>query len=255
MKKIVRVIAQIVGGLFLFCGLFPAVVFGHLNSGNGALILFGLVTFGVAFFWERLAFVSWVKILRNVIACFLLVCFACGFVISGIMVWFGYIHTPPADMPGTVIVLGCEIQGDRPSQTLQARLDAAIDYLEQHPETPVIVAGGVGSDEVYSEAYVMRKYLMEHGIAEARIYCEDRSRDTKENLAFATDLIRTHGLPETVFIATDGFHQFRAYLHGQENGLKAYALPVHDFTLATFSMQPEYWVREVLGVLHFTFIE
>ncbi len=254
MKKVSKIIAQIIGVLFLFCGVFPLCVFGHLNSGNSALILFGLLSFGLAFFWERLSAVEWVKISRNVLACFLLVCFVCAFVISGIMMWFGYFNTPPKGVQGTVVVLGCEIHGDQPSQVLKSRLDAATDYLRRHPETPVIVAGGVGDDEIYSEAYVMRKYLIGMGIAPSRIYCEERSRNTKENITFAAEIIHEHNLPETILIATDGFHEFRGYLHGKENGLKAYALPVHAFTLATFSMQPEYWVREVLGVLHFIFI-
>ena len=255
MKKILRILALVLGGIFLFCGLFPFLAFGHLNSGNCALVLFGFLSFGAALFWERLSCRRWVQFSRNALAVFLLVCFVCAFVISCIMVWFGYLNTPPDGLAGTVIVLGCEIHDDQPSMTLKARLDAAIDYLKKYPETPVIVAGGVGDDEIYSEAYVMHKYLIANGIEEKRIYCEERSRDTKENLAFSAQIIRDNHLPETIFIATDGFHEFRAYLHGRESGMKAYALPVHDYTFATFSMQPEYWVREVLGVLHFTFIE
>ena len=254
MKDLLRRIAQIIGGLFAFWGILPLCVFGHFNSGNLALITFGIAAFGLAFYWERFSVKRWVKISRNLLAWFLLVCFTCAFIISGIMMWFGYFNRPGSRVSGTVVVLGCEIHGDRPSRVLQARLDAAVAYLLKHPETPVVVAGGVGDDEVYSEAYVMRLYLIEHGIDEERIYCEDQSTNTEENIRFAAGIIRENHLPEKILVATDGFHEFRAYLHGWDNGLRAYALPVSDFTWETLSMQPEFWVREVLGVLHFIFI-
>ena len=254
MKLILHYIVRIIAIFFLFCGLFPLCFFGHVNTGNGALILFGVFALLLSVFWEKFRCSVAVRILRNVSAGILLVCFVCGFIISCIMVWFGYVHTPNADLQGTVVVLGCEVHEDRPSQVLQARWDAALSYLRKHPETPVVVAGGVGEDEVYSEAYVMRKYLLEKGIEDTRIYCEDRSRDTEQNIFYAKEIIDREGLPETMLIATDGFHQFRAYLHARRVGHPAYAIPVTSFTFVTFSMQPEYWVREILGVLHFTFI-
>lgn len=254
MKRVLHIVVRIISVFFLFCGMFPLCFFGHVNTGNGALILFGAFALLLSIFWDKLHRVTSLRILRNIGAGFLLVCFVCGLVISGIMVWFGYIRTPDTNVQGTVVVLGCEIHGEYPSRVLQSRLDAALSFLKNHPETPVVVCGGVGDDEVYSEAHVMRKYLMEHGVAETRIYCEDRSRDTEQNVTYAGEIIRQNDLPETMLIATDGFHQFRAFLHAKEVGHKAYALPVTSFTLATFSMQPEYWVREILGILHFTFI-
>lgn len=253
MKRAIRISAEIIACIFLFCGVVPLCLFGHVNSGNVALMLFGTFALLLSFFWDRLQGRP-LTIVRNISAILLTVCFICGFLISGVMVWFGYLHTPPSEMSGTVVVLGCEIQGDAPSRVLKARLDAALDYLRNHPEAPVVVAGGVGEDEVYSEAYVMYRYLLENGIDESRIYCEDRSKDTEQNITFAGAIIQENNLSHTMLIATDGFHEFRAFLHARDNGYRAYALPVRNFTAATLSMQPEYWVREVLGILHFVFI-
>ena len=254
MKRFGHCVVRIIAIFFLVCGLLPLIFYGHINTGNGALIVFGLFALLLSVFWEKLRSVAFLRILRYLSAGFLLACLVCGFAISGMMIWFGYIHTPNTKVQGTVVVLGCGIREDRPSQVLQARLDAALSYLNKHPNTPVVVTGGVGDDEVHSEAYVMRKYLLENGIDTTRIYCEDRSRDTAQNITYAGEIIRQEGLPETMLIATDGFHQFRAYLHAGDVGHQAYALPVTSFTFATFSMQPEFWVREILGVLHFTFI-
>lgn len=251
----IRITAKIIAGIFLFFGCIPLFFYGHLNSGSIALVLFGGLVLCLSFLWDRFSGNKGVRIARNVVTLFLLVCFVCAFIISGFIVWFGYIRTPESHMEGTVVVLGCKIHGDKPSLMLKARLDAAFDYLQQNPNTSVIVTGGMGDDEIYSEAYVMKQYLVERGIDESRIYCEDRSKDTAQNIAYASKIIEEQGLPETMFIATDGFHEFRGFLYARKNNTTAYALPVHDFTWDTLSIYPEYWVREILGVLHFTFLE
>lgn len=56
----------------------------------------------------------------------------------------------------------------------------------------------------------MQKYLVEKGIDPARIYLEDRSTNTHENLENSLQLIRQEGLCDTVVIATQVFHQYRA---------------------------------------------
>ena len=61
---------------------------------------------------------------------------------------------------------------------LKHRLDAAYDYLTEHPDVPVIVCGGQGPDESISEAQCMYEYLTKKGIAAERITQEDRSTST-----------------------------------------------------------------------------
>lgn len=109
-----------------------------------------------------------------------------------------------------MIVLGAKVNGDRPSRMLADRLNAAAAYLDKHPQAACVVSGGQGSDEAYSEASVMQKYLVEKGIDPARIYLEDRSTNTHENLENSLQLIRQEGLCDTVVIATQVFHQYRA---------------------------------------------
>ena len=51
-----------------------------------------------------------------------------------------YYQNPP-QTPCTVVVLGCKVKGTVPSLMLQRRLEAAKDYLQQHPDIPCIVSG------------------------------------------------------------------------------------------------------------------
>ena len=60
-----------------------------------------------------------------------------------------------------MIVLGCGVNGDRPSLMLTERLDAACDYLNTHEEVVCILSGGQGKGENISEAECMYRYLTE----------------------------------------------------------------------------------------------
>lgn len=153
--------------------------------------------------------------------------------------------TPPAE-GATVIVLGSKIYGDRPSRMLRDRLNAAAAYLEAHPDANCVVSGGLGEGETYTEAYVMRKYLVERcGIDESRIACEDTSTDTHENIHNSMAIIREKGWSEDLAIATQVFHQYRARQLARMAGAHsvggaACLTPVH--------LMLNYWVRECAAI-------
>ncbi len=44
----------------------------------------------------------------------------------------------------TLIVLGCKVYGEHASRSLRERLDAALIYLEENPNSQCIVSGGMG---------------------------------------------------------------------------------------------------------------
>jgi len=125
-------------------------------------------------------------------------------------------HAQGEDNLDYVIVLGAQVHADKPSVVLKYRLDEAILYLNENPETVCIVAGGQGKNEPYSEAYGMAQYLMQNGIDKDRILLEDQSKTTEENLRFSRKF-----LPEDaeVGIITNDFHMFRALQIAQKQGL------------------------------------
>lgn len=152
---------------------------------------------------------------------------------------------PPRE-GATVIVLGSKIHGDQPSRMMRQRLDAAANRLKADPAAHCVVSGGLGEGETYTEAYVMKKYLVEQqGIAADRIACEDASTDTHENLHLSMDVIRQRGWSTDVVVATQVFHQYRgrrlAYAAGADSvGGAACLSPVH--------LMLYYWVRECAAV-------
>ena len=86
------------------------------------------------------------------------------------------------DGPEVMVVFGCHVNKDGPSIQLRERLDAALTYLEDHPDTRVVVSGGKGDNEHQSEAQAMRDYLVAHGVSDAKILMEDKSRNTHQNI-------------------------------------------------------------------------
>ncbi len=153
----------------------------------------------------------------------------------------------PAPENATLVVLGAGLRGDRPSRTLRERLDAAIEYLNAHPDVPCVVSGGQGADEICTEAAAMKAYLVEHGIAEARIYMEERSTSTAENLKFSRQLIREQGLPPAVAVVTQEFHQCRAQEFARRAGFEQVgAVTAHT----PWDVLPSYWIRDFAGLCH-----
>ena len=128
-----------------------------------------------------------------------------------------------------VIVLGAAVHGDRVTWILSNRLDAAIDYAEEHPETVLVVSGGRGDGETVTEASAMRKYLLEHGIAEERIIAEERATSTVENFLYSTELIHERlGEDATVGFVTTAFHCYRAGAVARQLGIDTFAVPAKD---------------------------
>ncbi len=145
----------------------------------------------------------------------------------------------------TVLVPGARLYEDRPSRMLSDRLRTAAVYLKAHPALPCVVSGGQGADEPCTEASMMRDVLIEMGIDEKRIYMEDTSTNTFENMQFTREVIDTYQLPTAVAIATQEFHQYRCGVYAKRANLTPVCAlscktPLHLFLC--------YWVREFAGV-------
>lgn len=159
----------------------------------------------------------------------------------------GMILKASLEMPDSsqdyVIILGAHVRSTGPSRALALRLDKALEYAGDHPDTVFIVSGGQGSNEPCTEAFAMRDYLIARGLPEGRILLEEKSTNTRENLTFSKEMIPQGA---SVGIISNGFHMCRA-LHLAENlGIKnASGIPARS-DLAT---QPTNLLREFFAVV------
>ena len=116
-----------------------------------------------------------------------------------------------------IIVLGSQVYRDGPSAVLKYRLDKAVEYLNENPETVCIVSGGQGSNEPFPEAVGMADYLEKSGIPPERILREAESLTTAQNIGNCRKLI---GPGAEVGIVTNNFHMFRALQIAESAGLE-----------------------------------
>lgn len=158
---------------------------------------------------------------------------------------------PPAS-GAPVIVLGCEVKGDRPSRMLKGRMDAAIDHLRKNPAGVCVVSGGKGENELISEAECMYRYMTAAGISPDRILCEDRSTSTRENLLFSARILRGKGISTEggIAVVTNEFHACRAGLIAGKLGIRTGSV----CSRSPWWLLPTFYVRELYGLLYQIFL-
>ena len=138
------------------------------------------------------------------------------FIVCNIFI-FIYAQQKPSQHAQTMVILGSQVLGTPAvaSPTLADRLDVAVQYLNENPETKVVVCGGQGEDESATESSVMAKYLIDKGIDANRVYQEDKSRRTAEQFIFAN---RVLPLGKTVVVTND-FHILRSIMLAKRSGI------------------------------------
>lgn len=141
-----------------------------------------------------------------------------------------------------VIVLGAGVKADGLSKTLRLRLDKAVEYVAENPETVLVLSGGQGVGEPVAEAIAMQEYLAEQGVSAEQMLLESRSHSTLENIVYSRNLIeqdreekkaqwqkRRPGTafpamevadkPTRIGIITSNFHLFRASMIAHKQGM------------------------------------
>ena len=150
-----------------------------------------------------------------------------------------------------MIILGCALRPDgTPTPLLRSRIDRALAfYRKQKAETGkelyFITSGGQGADEALSESAAMKRYLLEHGVAEERIIEENGSTDTFENMKFSKEKIAARRAGAKVAFATNDYHVFRSGLCARRVELSAVGVGAKT----KWYFWPNASVREFIGLL------
>lgn len=161
---------------------------------------------------------------------------------------FQIVQASKEDVPKNadyMIVLGARVKGTVPSLALQCRIDAAAEYAKENKETIVIASGGKGSGEDISEAESIKRELMKLGIEESRIFLEDESTDTYENVEYSKAYIPKES--ESGILVTNDFHIFRSVEIAQDKNLDLVGLPAETPLVAV----PKSYIREYMAITKF----
>lgn len=171
-----------------------------------------------------------------------------------------------------LIVLGAKVREDSISNSLRLRLDKAIEYSQQNPETILVLSGGRGPDEPDFEAKVMYDYLLYNGVPGEQMLMETYSTSTVENMAYSKVLIDrveeekkaearakrqlqpiapgpysiAEEKPIQIGVLTSDFHVYRAKKIGEKWGIPGvYGIAAESDPI----LFPHLCVRECLAIL------
>jgi uncharacterized SAM-binding protein YcdF (DUF218 family) len=83
----------------------------------------------------------------------------------------------------------------------------------------LITSGGQGPRERLPEARAMADYLIRRGIPGDRVACEERSRNTDQNLRFSKAIMQERIPGYLCVVVTSNFHVFRAAITARRTGV------------------------------------
>jgi len=130
----------------------------------------------------------------------------------------------PLRKTDAIVVFGAAEYAGHPSPVLKARLDHALDLLDQGLAPVVITTGGAGLDPVFSEGGVGREYLTKHGIPDVNLIGETQSGDTAESATRVSTIMFTNHL-HSALVVSDAYHIFRIKQMMAQKGVEAFGAP------------------------------
>lgn len=174
--------------------------------------------------------------------------------VASVLIFFGYIqsniNSDNTQLPTkAILVLGSGIENNRPSPTLQKRLDTAADYVQLHPEALIIMTGGLSFQEKYTEAEVMQAYLKQsYPAVRNPVAMEDQSTSTELNLINSKKILNSHQitLNDPITIVTSDFHSIRARAIARHQG---YTQVISISAETPLYIRYNSWLREYFAFL------
>ena len=240
-------------GIILFLWFAIPIAAGIFNIGNVTGMILSAAVAAYGMFYQRVH-VQLAQMWQNgggkvllAAVCSMAAAVCAAAVVETILIVQSAFHQPPTGTNATAVVLGCSVKGTRPSTVLAERIEAAYEYLTEHPDAVCVLSGGKGEGEDISEAECMYRCLTAKGIDGNRLIKEDRSTTTEENLRFSRELLKERGIEEPITIITSEFHQYRANQVAKRLGIISYSTPSHTFILYL----PTFYVRELYGILYY----
>lgn len=214
-----------------------------------ALVIFALLTR-----WkEKFPWALW---LRRIFLALLAAGFAFFAVLEARVISWARTDDRPA---AALVVFGAGVDGRSPSLTLQSRLEAALAYIRDNPDIPIVVSGAQGRGEDISEARCMADWLIDRGVDPERVWLEEQAVNTRENVRYSMRLLAERGIStrDTIAFCTSDYHLCRAVcLNGYP-----YTEPAADIVPVAAKLPARYWpltvnyyVREAFALAAMMFL-
>lgn len=240
---LIQIILVLLGSAALIYYIMILSILGFRRDFSLVWPLGALCCYGICFLLYELSKNSYAgmnKVLNSLLILLILGVVVLG-CLEGLIIKTGY--TEPAPEADYLIVLGAQVNGTRVSKALRYRLDAAYDYAVKNENARIIVSGGQGYKEDITEASAMADYLIHKGLAADRIYKEEQSTNTNENIEFSKNLL---GDADYVVVVTNRFHLYRGLgIARKQLSQKVEGLGADTGTLLFLN----YYVREAFAIV------
>lgn len=138
-----------------------------------------------------------------------------------------------------IIVLGCKVNGDTPSDMLEDRLLCGINLYNNGTAPKLLVSGDHGRDS-YDEVNTMKRYAVDKGVPSEDVFMDHAGFSTYESIYRAKEVFGA----EKIVIVTQSYHLYRAVYVARELGLEAYGVS-SDYDVYVAKVQRN--LREILA--------
>lgn len=147
----------------------------------------------------------------------------------------------PSDV---AIVLGAGTTDGQVSPVYRERINHGIWLYENQYVDYLILTGGIGEGNTYSDAYTAKQYAIGCGVPESVIYIEEVSTITEENLQQAKIIMQNQGWQRAILVS-DPMHMKRAMLMASDFGIAAVSSPTPTTMYRTWKTKLPFLAREL----------
>ena len=152
----------------------------------------------------------------------------------------------------TAIILGAAATDEGVSPVFRERINHGIWLYQNGYVKKLIITGGYGEGNHYSDSYIGKQYAIEQGIPEDAILLEEASAITEENLENAMEIMKKNGY-DTALIVSDPLHMKRAMRMARDKGLNAYTSPTRTSMYKSIYIKTKFTAREVFFYIGYKF--
>lgn len=138
-----------------------------------------------------------------------------------------------------ILVLGCKVNGDAPSDMLTDRLLCGVNLYFGGAAPKIIMSGDHGTVS-YDEVNAMKQFAVEKGVPSEDVFMDHAGFSTYESVYRAKEIFGA----ERIIIVTQEYHLYRAVYIAKKLGLDAYGV-ASDYRAYVDQTKRE--VRELLA--------
>lgn len=141
------------------------------------------------------------------------------------------------------IVLGAAASDNGVSEVYKQRLNHVAELYQKGDVNKIIVTGGKGKGNRFTDAYMAKQYLESMRITTDSILEEDKSRITQENLENAKKIMDENGY-KSALIVSDPLHMERAMLLANDLEINAFSSPTQSSAYKSMKTKIPFVARE-----------